>query len=80
LFNGWKGWIHEALQLVEIVPVALLDEERTKVNAATALQAHGQARTKGNEVAPSATSNGGQRGPRGDVLFAIKKARIDPPQ
>jgi hypothetical protein len=43
-----KGWIHEALRLVEIVPVSLLNEERAKPNAATALQAQGQARTKGN--------------------------------
>ena len=41
-----KGWIHEALRLVEIVPVALLDEERAKLDTATMLQAQGQARTK----------------------------------
>jgi hypothetical protein len=29
----------------------LLDEERARLNAATSLQAQGQARTKGNEAA-----------------------------
>jgi hypothetical protein len=53
-----KRWIHEALRLVEIVPVWLLNEERAKLNAATALQVQGQARIKGNKAATSTTPNG----------------------
>jgi hypothetical protein len=37
-------WIIDALRLVEIVSIALLDEERAQLNEATELQAQGQAR------------------------------------
>ena len=47
LSNRLRGrrWIIDALRMVEIVPIALLDEERVKLNAATELQAQGQARS-----------------------------------
>jgi hypothetical protein len=36
-----RGVMGEVLRLVEFVPVALLNEERAKLNAATKLQAQG---------------------------------------
>ena len=39
-----EGWFIEALRLVEIIPIALLDDERTKLKKAASRQADGQAR------------------------------------
>jgi hypothetical protein len=41
-----KGWMHEVLRLVEFVPIALLNEERARLSAATKLQAPAQAPSK----------------------------------